>query len=292
MKTGKITYNVRERGRRFRGQDRNFDTAALAALVNGPAVQEKVAKGDMHGYFGHGVREIFGMDPGEVGVLDNKVIPLEPALATTLLRAHPDGTIEHEAAFMDTALGRTAQRMFSNKRGGFSSAIAVHEVGGRDVPIAFHGFDYVLEPNFSTNRGYALDGLKSAPGVVLDEVVREGQAALVLLDGMYSELQANFDQQAQTLARVLEENRQLVDMIARGKADPASAKAALARLDSTEFRTPIRTRTGEAPSHLARVSREFMSIDLPTFTTHESADAKKLGALVSGFLSKGMDLFR
>lgn len=267
MKTGVIKFNVRDRGRKHRGADRNFDTVALAALINGPAVQERVAKGDMLGFLGHGPREAFGLEPGEVAIVKDKVIPLERAIATTSIRAFDDGTIEHEAEFLDTALGRTALRMFTRKRGGFSSAISVREHGGRDVPIGFHGFDYVMEPNFSTNRGYALDGValtEDERALVLDGVVRESAEAFVVLDGLYTSLQADYDRLAAENLRRVRETEELIDMLARrhGPAAIAEAKGKLAALDSVGFVRPMRGAADIESLPMVQAARRFDGVDL------------------------------
>lgn len=297
MKTGRITFNVRERGRQYRGQDRNFDTVALAQLINGPETQERVKNRDLVGYFGHWPRVVFGLTPGEGGILDGKQVTLEPALVTTHLRAMPDGTIEHEAEFLDTAPGRTSRRLFASKAGGFSSAINVREFGGKDMPIGFHGFDYVMEPNFTTNRGYALDGVFETEGVVLDSAMRETAAAIRVLDGIYNELQQAHERQAEVINRLAAENAELVDMVARAGIE-REAKAKLARLDSADGRflaPPVAAggqvvRLDSAP--MVRMARQFETMELqgfeplppppadPALTRH----LRKLGQLVTNFM--------
>lgn len=245
MKTGLITFNVTERGRKHRGQPRNFDTAALAELINGPEVQERVRNRDMKGFFGHWPREMFGIEPGEGGIYDGKQITLEPALITTQLTAKPDGTISHEAEFLDTAPGRTAKRVYGSRAGGFSSAINCREFGGRDVPIGFHGFDYVMEPNFTRNRGYALDGVFEAPerSMVLDDAM-QGWAALKVQDALYTALQADYDRMSQAMARMAAENSDLVAMV-------AAANASRGVLDHTEAAPSV----GQASHGVRRVQR-------------------------------------
>jgi hypothetical protein len=288
MRTGTIKFNVTQRGRKHRGVDRNFDTAALASLINSGDVQERVKNRDLRGYFGHQIRSKFGWEPPETVIYEGKQVTLEPAMITTKLTAMPDGTVEHEAEFLDTPPGRTAKRLFSSKSGGFSSVIAVRELGGRDVPIAFHGFDYVTEPNFTTNRGYALDsvGAPAAAAVVMDDAMRESQATLAVLDGLYSQLQGDFDMQAQALARLAAENAVLVDMLAKGSMDPAKAKAVLSRMDSTTFELPGRTTVLDSAS-LSRMAREFETLELAGFETPkaspETSETRKLGNLVSTF---------
>ena len=236
IKTGVIRFNVRDRGRRFRGQDRNFDTVALADLINGPEVQERVENGDMLGYWGHWPRVKFGMDVSEGTMVGGKPVHIEPAVRTTYLKAFPDGTIEHESEFLDTAPGRLAGRVWSSKAGGWSSAINAPRRGSLQVPTSFHGFDYVLEPNFTTNRGYALDsagnrietdGLDEAELMVLDEV---GQytALVESTTQMLDRMQADYDRLAETLDSVMAENAQLISeraKVPRGtKADVPAPK--------------------------------------------------------------------
>jgi hypothetical protein len=291
MKTGAIRYNVRERGRQHRGQNRNFDTAALAAIVNSPEVQERVKNRDLVGYFGHWPRVMFGMNPGEGGVHDGKQITLEPALITTMLRADDAGNIEHEAEFLDTAPGRTAKRLFSSKTGGFSSAINCREYAGRDVAIGFHGFDYVMEPNFTTNRGYALDGVADAGDLVLDDAVRETQATVRVLDGLYCALQADYDRMCEAYARSTAECAELVDMLAKrgGAADPPAALT-LERLDSTSLARISPTARLDG-AYLVRTAAAFQTLDLPGFespkpTAEESSITRQLGGVIDAMLQR------
>ena len=157
MKTGLITYNLKDRGREYRGQDRDYskpeNLQALVAGINAGSAQEKVKFRDMHGYYGHGVRQLFGLLPPESTFLDGKKVVIEPDLTTTHLKAYKDGTVEHEATFTQSEGGEAAWRMYQQKLGGFSSAINERE-------SAFYGFDYVFEPNFTKNRGHTTyDGI-------------------------------------------------------------------------------------------------------------------------------------
>ena len=223
-KTGVIKFNVTQRGRKFRGVERNFDTVAMANLINSGEVQEKVKHRDMLGYFGHWARVKFGLNPVEGGIVDGKHVSLEPAIVTTLLKAHPDGTIEHETEFLDTASGKLAERLFKSNAGGFSSAIDTKRAGEKQIPVGFYGFDYVLEPNFTTNRGYAvaLDGVMDAENVF--DAVAEQNAMYDTLNNLFDSLQQAYDMQAVAMARVMQENQDLIDMLARAnkpKAEPS-----------------------------------------------------------------------
>lgn len=157
-KTNKITFNVNDLQREHTGQKRRYDNVGLARLINSPRLQERVKKGDLTGFYGHWIRKKFGMQPKE-GAIDNdtgKPVYFKPAIRTTHLSADDKGNITHQTEFLDTPEGKTAYDLYQNKVGGFSSALTAAPKGFTEVPTAFYGFDYVLEPNFSGNRGYTL----------------------------------------------------------------------------------------------------------------------------------------
>jgi hypothetical protein len=150
MKTAVIRYNLQDRGRKYRGTERNFDLKAIADAINSPATQEKVKNRDMLGFYGHWARIKFGMNPAEGGIADGKAQSLEPAIVTTSLKADYQGNVEHVAEFLPTNAGQIAFKLWQGKTGGFSSAIDERKP-------EFYGFDYVLEPNYATNRGFTFD---------------------------------------------------------------------------------------------------------------------------------------
>lgn len=279
IKTGVIRFNVRDRGRRFRGQDRNFDTAALAALINSGEVQERVKQGDMVGYYGHWPRVKFGLDVEEGAIVGGKAVALEPAIRTTYLKAYPDGTIEHDTEILDTAPGRLVQRLYQSKTGGFSSAMNAPRRGSMQVPTSFHGFDYVLEPNYTTNRGYSLDSagnrielgdLSEEEEAVLD-AVEEYTSMVAATTQMFDRVQAEYDRMAEVMDSVQQENVELQSMVlklqrdlaARPVASPDPVEAGKAVLDSVVL-PEAKTRFMGAES--------FQNANLQGF---EAADADK-----------------
>ena len=234
MITDAITYNVRERGRKHRGADRNFDTVALAKLINSPSVQEQVKHGDMNGYFGHWPRIKFGMSVPEGGVLDGKVISIPPALRTVELSAEPDGTITHRAEFLDTNEGRTAARLYASKSGGFSSAIEAVPGTDPQVPRGFYGFDYVMEPNYTTNRGHkvVLDSVRAGEDAtdliaMLDAIMDDSSRAASALTQMFDSLHAQHLLALTALDQVSKDNDILIGKL-------ATARKGSAVLDSLE----------------------------------------------------------
>ncbi|WP_211441410.1 hypothetical protein [Collimonas humicola] len=227
MRTGVIQYNLNDRGRELTGKPRHFNIDKVAAFINGARTQERIQKRDMFGYYGHWPRVKFGMMPPEGGIYQGKLVKLEPAISTIHLKAYPDGTIEHEEEFLATDAGRTAQKMFESKKGGFSSALS--EVEGR-----FFGFDYVNEPNFDDNRGYVLDAASADDGgVVLDDAViadynQNLHGMLALLDSAQASLgdaRADHERALTVIARLEEENEQYLAMLASRQVSLDSAGA-------------------------------------------------------------------
>ncbi len=217
MKTGKISFNVNERGRDYIGADRRFDLRALGALVNGPVVQERVRNRDLLGYYGHSLRMRFGLMPPETVIVKGEAINIEPALVTTYLAADDQGNVEHETEFLDTVPGKVAQRMHESRTGGFSSAIKANSRGGFDVPAEFGGFDYVMEPNVTTNRGYVFDSASVDEHLVLDSAMVEFNRSNAAMNLIFDSLNGDLNRALEAIAHMREENEELLSMLAASK---------------------------------------------------------------------------
>ena len=257
MKTPVIRYNLKDRGRQYRGKDRNFNIRAICAAINGPACQERVKNRDLVGYYGHWPRVKFGMNPAEGGLEAGKPSLVEPALVTTLLRAHDDGTIEHQAEFLDNDPGQVAAKLYSGRVGGFSSAID-------QTRPEFFGFDYVLEPNYSTNRGYTLDDVN---GMTLDDIEaaiydEQLRGVMRLLDSANGERERAND----VIERLSAENEHLLSMLAAKGIDSNA-------LDSVSV-LPVAVSL-DAVERIKRDSSLFRTASLPSFIEPQEAKADK-----------------
>ena len=231
-KTGKITFNVRERGRSYVGSDRNYDMRALQALVMSGAVQERVKNRDLTGYYGHIIRMKFGIQPPEFVIVEGKTINIEPAVVTTFLEADGEGNITHETEFLDTVPGAIAERLFNSRTGGFSSAIFAVPRGPIDVPTIFAGFDYVFEPNFTTNRGYMLDSTGDMmAGLMLDAVTSEWNHSASAYKAIYDSLDRDHSMALQTIETLRLENEELMSLMVR--AGRAGNDTGIVMFDST-----------------------------------------------------------
>lgn len=203
-----IRYNLKERGRTFRGNERNFDIQKVMNAINSPNCQEHVKMRGMVGYFGHWVRMRFGLEPPEGGISEGKAHSFEPALVTTYLKAYPNGDVEHKTEFLDNPTGQMVARLYKNKVGGFSSTI------NEKLP-KFYGFDWVLDPNYSTNRGYDLtfDSVSNG-GITLDEIVAlEAQENILAMNQLLQLSEQREEIALDCANRLRVENDQLLTML-------------------------------------------------------------------------------
>jgi hypothetical protein len=276
MRTGVIQYNLNDRGRELTGKPRQFNVGKVAAFINGARTQERIKKRDMFGYYGHWPRVKFGMMPPEGGIYQGKLVKLEPAISTVHLKACPDGTIEHEEEFLETDAGRTAQKMFESKKGGFSSALS--EVEGR-----FFGFDYVNEPNFDDNRGYVLDAASvDDGGAILDDAViadynQNLHGMLALLDSAQASLgdvRADHERALTVIARLEEENEQYLAMLA-GRQVALDSAASLPMIVSKDTLNSMRA--GAA---------EFKRAILPGIVMPDQPEGRSVDNLVNRLLRR------
>lgn len=247
-----IKYNLKERGREHRGVKRNFDIKAIVAAINSPKCQERVRTRGMLGFFGHWPRLRFGLEPAEGGIAEGRAQAIEPAVVTVMLKAYPDGTIEHQTEFLDTATGQLASRMYANRVGGFSSAIDPNS------PPEFYGFDWVNDPNYSTNRGYdlALDSVANGEMTLDDVLLAEYAEQTAGMNRLMAMMESNMQLALDTASRLGQENSDLLDMLSR-KAD-----------------TGPQLTTQQASEQAARLERDrrfFLdSAALPSFRAPES----------------------
>lgn len=181
--TKKITYSLKNRGYQHNGQNRDdLDINAAIKLIRSPQVQELVNKGGVLGFYGHQIRELLGLNPPETAVIDGREIRIEPAVKTTLLEVDKDGNVTHQQYFFENEAGEHAFRQYKAGIGGFSSAFYSPYQNGKRVPLSFHGFDFVLRPNYDSNRGNGMfDSLDGSSTNIYQKQALE-QSVLTMYD--------------------------------------------------------------------------------------------------------------
>lgn len=153
--TKELTFNLNDRGYQFNGHDQSrVDVATLVNLINSSQVQEQVEKGILYGFYGHEIRQLYGMIPPETVVINGKTIRLEPCCRTVKIKADKDGTVNYQQEFLTNEAGEHAFINYKAKVGGFSHSFrSMRNADGSLKAIMFGGMDYTRAPNFAANFG-------------------------------------------------------------------------------------------------------------------------------------------
>lgn len=198
-RTEKITYDLKDRGYKLNGTSRdNIDVRSLVAMINSPEVQELVKNGAMQGFYGHQIRQLFGMRPPETAIVAGKTIRLEPACKTVFLSATPEGILTHQQEFFDNEAGQKAYKQYKAGIGGFSTAVDYFKGTLPKIAAAFFGLDYVWVPNYVGNTGHgaleaAFDSLNTEdPDPLALAYKQDLEAAVVhIYDSLQTESELN-----------------------------------------------------------------------------------------------------
>lgn len=261
QQTPVISFSLADIGRRHTGKKRNWNIPRLVDAINSPSTQERIRNRDMLGYYGHWPRQRLGMDLAEGGVIDGKVVIIEPAHVTTMMRADTDGTVHHQAEFFDNAPGRAASGLFANKAGGFSSAI------NHDKPMVY-GFDYVLEPNFTANRPYTLDNAAEDDPVTFDEV-NEYLGSVKSVAGVIATFDSAREAMQAEIARLNDRLKEAIDAAAGRKATLDSMRSRKTKFDDADrlveqAGSGTQARRSAQPAPMAQQT-EYMALVRGTF---------------------------
>lgn len=167
-------FSLFDQGRTYTGNHRKYVLENARAIAVDPSVMERIRLRECLGFYGHGRRVMAKkMRIGEVEAIklpDGTAIVVNntPSNVTRALDIRSDGTIYHEQEILESETGKIVSQLNGSKVGGFSWACPGAD-GGRLKPTTltgFEGFDYVLNPGFSGNRGYVLE---SADGVTVSQ---------------------------------------------------------------------------------------------------------------------------
>ena len=152
----------------------------------------------MQGFYGHQIRQLFGMRPPETAIVAGKTIRLEPACKTVFLSATPEGILTHQQEFFDNEAGQKAYKQYKAGIGGFSTAVDYFKGTLPKIAAAFFGLDYVWVPNYVGNTGHgaleaAFDSLNTEdPDPLALAYKQDLEAAVVhIYDSLQTESELN-----------------------------------------------------------------------------------------------------
>ncbi|WP_228129337.1 hypothetical protein [Acinetobacter tjernbergiae] len=112
------------------------------------------------------------------------MVYFERSFRTIEAYADKDGNITHVTEFLDNKSGEYARTQYQARVGDFSSAQNYKKAGLGLIPIGFYGFDYVTQPNYTTNVGndQLFDGLAipvEQDGLIASRMMNDSEAMLV-----------------------------------------------------------------------------------------------------------------
>jgi len=137
-----ITFNPFEHGH-FLGSPRNYDKIKYKNMVENKKTQIHIKNGYAIGYYGHDSRDPNkGYIPHE---RDKNGDVIYPCCKTLSMKWVEPNLVRHTQRILSNEIGKEIQKLIKAGVGGFSS---VHNLKTGD----FYGFDYVISPNFTTNR--------------------------------------------------------------------------------------------------------------------------------------------
>ncbi len=183
MEQIKCKFSLFDEGRKYTGHHRNYILESARKVCYAPATREGISLREKLGYLGHGRRQLAGkLTLGEVETVklpDGTTLVVEnvPSNVTTHFEIHEDGTVEHTQDILESAPGKVVSGLNRSMVGGFSWAMGGRDGGaiGATNVTGFEGFDYVMNPGFSANRGYILE---SADGptreMILESIHKAG----------------------------------------------------------------------------------------------------------------------
>jgi len=166
----KCGFNLFREGRKYTGHHRAYILENAREVCYSPETREGIRMREKLGYFGHGRRQLAGkVRIGEVEKIvtpDGSSLVLEniPSNVTTSFEIDAAGNVSHtQEMLLENAPGKIVAGLNQNRVGGFSWAMGGRDGGkhGATRLSSFEGFDYVIDPGFSENRGYILESAES-----------------------------------------------------------------------------------------------------------------------------------
>lgn len=157
LRTVTDRFSLIDKVRRFTPQnDRNYLLRSVRETLSSNESIERIQLGEMFGYYGHGRRAAYYAKTGRLNLpeyaivmVDGKPVQLEnvPSNRTLEVSVDDNGIVTHTQEILDTEPGNIVDGMERSRAGGWSWA-----TGGDDKAISlvtsFHGFDYVVNPNY------------------------------------------------------------------------------------------------------------------------------------------------
>lgn len=146
-------FSLFEDGRTLDANKRNYIIKSVQDTIASAKTQELLRLKESFGYYGHAPRQRANkLDIGETEVIMIKgrpvVVENVPAARTIAISCSDDGIVTHTQEFLDSPTGKIALSLWESGAGGWSWATGGDDRAKGAIARAYHGMDYVLQPNY------------------------------------------------------------------------------------------------------------------------------------------------
>gem|GEM_PF-463018 len=165
--------------RKGRQNGRNYLLSAVKSMFENAETQEGLKLGELYGYYGHGRRQLAGLDVPETAVVmvEGRPVLIDnvPGCRTVHLSIDDEGIITHTQEIFDNEPGRIIAGLLESRAGGWSWATSGKD-GTVSIPTRFFGMDYVKNPNFVSldHPAYMNESADEQEGKLLESLQSRG----------------------------------------------------------------------------------------------------------------------
>lgn len=276
---GKIidcSFSLLDTQRKYTGTHRKYIIENARNICYSPVTREKISKREAYGFYGHGRRVLCGRPSLEVQEVDVITLPDGkqamvsniPSNVTIKFEIDESGTVTHSQEILDTETGRIVDGLNASKVGGFSWACPGKDGGTKTATLltGFSGFDYVLSPGFSANRGYILEAANR-------NMVLESVSAIIGDDKRAEQLVAGWQFEGDNLAdledAVFESRNQYYEL--KGQNEALETKLATLEAQNNSAQDALKAINAKYEGILARVL-DSLPIFIPDDIMHDLLD--------------------
>lgn len=275
-KTIECAFSLLDTQRKYTGTHRKYIIENARNICYSPVTREKISKREAYGFYGHGRRILCGRPSLEVQEVDVITLPDGkqamvsniPSNVTIRFEIDESGMVTHSQEILDTETGRIVEGLNASKVGGFSWACPGKDGGTKTATLltGFSGFDYVLSPGFSSNRGYILEAANR-------DMVLESVSAIIGDDKRAEQLVAGWQFEGNSLAdledAIFESRNQYYEL--KGQNEELATKIASLEAQNISAHGALQAANAKYEGILARVL-DSLPIFIPESIMHELLD--------------------
>ena len=182
LRTVEDSFNLFNSGRKLQQNGRDYVIQSVQGMINSPETQEGLRLGEHYGYYGHQSRQnAKKLNIGETEIINIQGKPIVvqnvPSNVTREISCDDNGIVTHTQEILGTPTGIIVNGMY-DAAGGWSWATGGSQnlLTKQAIARSFHGFDYVLQPNYISLNKTAMmtESVSNIESMLLESIVAGG----------------------------------------------------------------------------------------------------------------------